>query len=139
MVRSFFKFLQVAITKLVMFKCRCQVQSTCERTKGSLALCLVAVWIPGGLLENPPRWHATIYSTGLYNLAYLFLRDGIKRLGKISTLSQFRIEGGGSSKGDRLIQRRWKQLQVRITVDEISVTSMHVPGSSRAVINNCHF
>ncbi len=34
--------------------------STCERTKGSLALCLVAAWSPGGLLETPPRWHTTV-------------------------------------------------------------------------------
>ena len=34
--------------------------STCERTKGSLALCLVTAWSPGGLLETPPRWHMKI-------------------------------------------------------------------------------
>ena len=32
----------------------------CERTKGSLALCLVAARSPGGLLETPPCQHATI-------------------------------------------------------------------------------
>ncbi len=28
---------------------------------GSLGPCLVAVRSQGGLLETPPRWHATIY------------------------------------------------------------------------------
>ena len=27
---------------------------------GSLALCLVAAWNPGGLLETPPRWQVTV-------------------------------------------------------------------------------
>ncbi len=34
---------------------------TCERTKGSLAPCLVAARSPGGLLETPPRWQMTLY------------------------------------------------------------------------------
>ncbi len=30
--------------------------------KGSLAPCLVAAWSSGGLLETPPRRHATLYN-----------------------------------------------------------------------------
>ncbi len=54
--------------------------STCERTKGSLAPCLVAVWSLDGLLETQPRWHATIY-IGIDNIdisAHMHLEERMR-------------------------------------------------------------
>ena len=59
--------------------------STCERTKGSLAPCLVAALSPGGSLETPPCWHATIYI-----LIYVLSRSGSGSkfsFGRIQSLS----------------------------------------------------
>ncbi len=66
------KYSQVLVQILLLYSSissnrgRAVSHFTCERTKGSLAPCLVAVWSPGGLLETPSRWHVTIQCSSHY-------------------------------------------------------------------------
>ena len=110
--------------------------STCERTKGSLTPCLVGLvhlWtdqrIPGpmscrcpsGSLEDPPRWHATIYLLFelvlyYYDTPFSSQGSGLYNGGLYIMFAQYEHEGDytcvvESTSGDRIERSAYIMVQ----------------------------